>query len=125
MPKLIELIGELVNEQIADVAADKTLTIGPEMALEAALLENIDRVEIRFENFTDGRGYSTAKLLRERFGWKGKLCAIGDITVDQLGYLARCGFDSFSLRDDQDVKLAKQYLNTFSANYQRGYLRHG
>jgi uncharacterized protein (DUF934 family) len=125
MPKLIELNGELVNEQMADVAADKTLTIGPETTLEMARLENIDRVEITFENFTDGRGYSTAKLLRERFGWKGELRAIGDITVDQLGYLARCGFDSFSLRDDQDVKLAKHYLTTFSANYQRGYVRHG
>ncbi len=125
MPKLIELNGELVNEQMADVASDKTLTIGPETTLDLARLENIDRVEIMFENFTDGRGYSTAKLLRERFGWQGKLRAIGDITVDQLGYLARCGFDSFSLRDDQDVKLAKHYLNTFSAGYQRGYARHG
>jgi uncharacterized protein (DUF934 family) len=125
MPKLIELNGELVHEQLTAIAAEKTLTIGPETPLEISLLENINRVDIKFENFTDGRGYSTAKLVRERFGWKGNLRAIGDITVDQLGYLARCGFDSFSLRDDQDIKLAKHYLNTFSAGYQRGYVRHG
>ena len=48
--------------------------------------------------FTDGRGYSTARLLRERYGYRGELRAIGDVQRDQLFYLAQCGFDAFALR---------------------------
>ena len=60
-------------------------------------------IAVNFPQFTDGRGYSTARLLRERYGWKGPLRAVGDVQRDQLFYLARCGFDEFLLADGQDA----------------------
>lgn len=63
-------------------------------------------VAIRFPKFTDGRGYSTARLLRERLGYTGELRAIGDVLRDQLPELARCGFDSFALRTGENLEAA-------------------
>jgi uncharacterized protein (DUF934 family) len=73
---------------------------------------------VRFTSFTDGRGYSIARLLRERYRWRGELRAIGDIQRDQLYYLHRCGFDAFDLRDGEDVETALAAFNDFSEAYQ-------
>jgi len=72
-------------------------------ALIADSLDALALVAVHFPQFTDGRGYSTARLLRERYGWKGELRAIGDIQRDQLFYLSRVGFDAFELNDGVDV----------------------
>ena len=77
-----------------------------------------DLVAVHFPVFTDGRGYSTARLLRQRYGFAGELRAIGDILRDQLYELARCGFDSFLLRADQDAQLALCAFDDFSNAYQ-------
>jgi len=77
-----------------------------------------DLVAVHFPVFTDGRGYSTARLLRQRYGFTGELRAIGDVLRDQLYELARCGFDSFLLRDDQDAQLALRAFDDFSDSYQ-------
>ena len=58
-------------------------------------LDRLDLIAVPFDQFKDGRGYSTARLLRERFGFTGELRAVGDILRDQLAFLERCGFDSF------------------------------
>ncbi len=75
-------------------------------------------IAVHFPTFTDGRGYSTARLLRQRFGYSGELRAIGDILRDQLYELERCGFDSFVMRDDQDPHEALSAFNDFSETYQ-------
>jgi uncharacterized protein (DUF934 family) len=75
-------------------------------------------VAVDFPSYRDGRGYSTAALLRSRFGFGGDLRAIGDVQVDQLFYLRRVGFSSFALRADQDPQAAAAALRTFSAVYQ-------
>lgn len=75
-------------------------------------------VAIHFPAFTDGRGYSTARLLRQRYGYTGELRAFGDILRDQLFELARCGFDSFALRADQDPVEALRAFDEFSDTYQ-------
>ena len=72
---------------------------------------------MRFPKFTDGRGYSIARLLR-RLGWKGELRAVGDVLRDQLFYMTRCGFDAFALRDDQDAQVALTAFSDFSTPYQ-------
>jgi uncharacterized protein (DUF934 family) len=59
-------------------------------------------IAVRFPKFGDGRGYSIARLLRERYGYRGELRAVGDVLRDQLLFMKRSGFDSFSLREDQD-----------------------
>lgn len=75
------------------------------------LLPHLDRiklVEVNFPVFGDGRGYSAARILREA-GYTGELRAVGDVLVDQLAYLRRCGFDSFAPDhplNDADVQTA-------------------
>jgi uncharacterized protein (DUF934 family) len=73
---------------------------------------------VNFPTFGDGRGYSTARLLRERYGWKGELRAIGDVFRDQLFYLASCGFDAFALRESEDPREALAGFGAFSESYQ-------
>ena len=75
-------------------------------------------VAVNFPQFTDGRGYSIARLLRERYGWQGELRAIGDVFRDQLFYLARCGFDAFALRQGEDAQAALSAFADFSDAYQ-------
>lgn len=75
-------------------------------------------IAVHFPAFTDGRGYSTARLLRQRHGFAGELRATGDILRDQLYELARCGFDSFLLREDQDPVEALRAFDDFSDAYQ-------
>lgn len=63
-----------------------------------ALIPHLDRlqlIEVAFPKFRDGRGYSAARILREA-GFTGELRAEGDILVDQISFLTRCGFDSFA-----------------------------
>ena len=84
----------------------------------AADLEHFQVIAVRFVSFTDGRGYSTARLLRERYGWRGELRAIGDIQRDQVFYLARCGFDALALRDGEGVETALAAFKDFSDAYQ-------
>ena len=67
---------------------------------------------------TDGRGYSTARLLRERYGYQGEIRAIGDVLQDQLFLMARCGFDAFALRADKSIEKALAAFETFKAPYQ-------
>ncbi len=81
-------------------------------------LGHFDVVAVNFPQFTDGRAYSTARLLRERYGWQGELRAIGDVQRDQLFYLSRCGFDAFLLNAGQDLQAALSALVDFSEAYQ-------
>jgi len=76
------------------------------------------RVEVNFPRFNDGRGYSIARLLRERHGYTGELRAVGDVQRDQIFYLSRCGFDAFLLREGEDAEAALAALRDFSEAYQ-------
>lgn len=89
-----------------------------EPALIADDLRHFGVVAVNFPQFTDGRGYSIARLLRERYQWRGELRAIGDVQRDQLFYLARCGFDAFALRDSGDAQSALSAFGDFSEAYQ-------
>ena len=75
-------------------------------------------IAIHFEKFTDGRGYSLGRLLRERYGFKGELRAVGDVLQDQLFYLQRSGFNAFAIRADKNIDAALKSLNDFSETYQ-------
>jgi uncharacterized protein (DUF934 family) len=84
----------------------------------APLLRLVAAVGVQFPKFTDGRGYSTATLLRTRLGWKGELHAFGDVLQDQLFAMRRVGFDSFALRAGSDPAAALRAFTTFSSSYQ-------
>jgi uncharacterized protein (DUF934 family) len=75
-------------------------------------------VAVRFPKVGDGRGYSIACLLRERYGWRGELRAFGDIWRDQLFHLASCGFNAFALREGEDPREALAAFGDFSETYQ-------
>jgi uncharacterized protein (DUF934 family) len=75
-------------------------------------------IAINFPTFADGRGYSYARLLREKYGYTGELRAIGDVLKDQVFFLKRCGFDAYAIRVDRDVADAISSLEDFSDSYQ-------
>lgn len=81
-------------------------------------LTRIAIVAIDFPKFTDGRGYSIARLLRERVGYRGPLLATGDVLRDQLFYLARCGFDAFALKHQDRLDDALSAFEVFTDGYQ-------
>ncbi len=85
-----------------------------------ALLPHLDRlslVEIAFPSFRDGRGYSSARILREA-GYKGELRAQGDVLVDQLAYMRRCGFDAFAPAAPLDPQTVERVLKAYPEAYQ-------
>ena len=85
-----------------------------------ALLPYLDRlalVEVSFPSFRDGRGYSAARVLREA-GYAGELRAAGDVLVDQLSLMRRCGFDSFAPEAEIDPATLKRSLERYTAVYQ-------
>jgi len=75
-------------------------------------------VAVNFPKFGDGRGYSIARLLRERYGWRGELRAVGDIFRDQIFFLSSCGFNAFALREGEDPQEALVAFGDFSDAYQ-------
>lgn len=75
-------------------------------------------IAIDFPKFVDGRGYSTARLLRDQHDFRGELRAIGDVLRDQLYYLRQCGFDAFAMKSDRDIAQALASLDDFSDTYQ-------
>jgi len=84
----------------------------------AADLPNFALIALNFPAFTDGRAYSSAALLRQRYGFKGEIRAIGDVLRDQLLAMRRCGFDAFAIRADKDPHDALKGLADFSESYQ-------
>ena len=81
-------------------------------------LDRLPLIAIDFPKFGDGRGYTSARLLRQRFGYKGELRAVGDVLRDQLFYMARCGIDSFALKAGKDIEGALAAFDDFSVAYQ-------
>jgi uncharacterized protein (DUF934 family) len=94
--------------------------IGPADRVEtiARDLECVDLVVVTFAKFRDGRGYSTARLLRERCVYRGDLRAEGDVFRDQLAFMIRCGFSSFALKDRAPQAALDAALRRFSVVYQ-------
>lgn len=85
-----------------------------------ALLPQIDQlalVEVSFPGYRDGRGYSSARILREA-GYTGELRAAGDVLVDQIPLMRRCGFDSFAPEAPIDIQTLRASLERYDYVYQ-------
>jgi len=91
------------DEQVEEIADD---------------LAHFQVIALNFPSFTDGRHYSSARLLRERYGYTGEVRAIGDVLRDQLFLMRRCGFDAFAVRPDRDPYDALLGLQDFAEVYQ-------
>ena len=83
-------------------------------------LPKVPLVAVNFTTTGDGRGFTQGRLLRERYGYRGEMRAVGKIRADQMFFLARCGFDAFELLDDEDVATAIAQFDRFSVAYQEG-----
>ena len=81
-------------------------------------LGNVARVEVNFPKFGDGRGFTIGRLLRERYGYKGELRAVGHITRDHLFFMESVGFDAFELRAGEDPHEALAAFDDFGESYQ-------
>ena len=105
--------------------------IGVWFATDDDILKHADVVEAgkkvwplvaaHFPIFRDGRSFSTAALLRDRFQWQGEIRAIGDVLIDQLLQGARVGFDSFALRPDQKLDVALKQFDLFTFTTQNSW----
>ena len=80
-------------------------------------LQRLALVEVNFPAFGDGRGYSSARMLREA-GYEGELRAVGDVLVDQLAYMRRCGFDAFEPDQQFDMDDVKAAFERWPEVYQ-------
>ena len=81
-------------------------------------LTGVERIDLHFPKFTDGRAYSQAFLLRRRLGFTGELRATGDVLIDQLVQMQRTGFDVAVLREGVDASAAQRQFERFAGFYQ-------
>ena len=96
---------------------------GDEPSGFAADLEHFALVAVNFPKFGDGRGYSIARLLRERYDYQGELRAVGQVMRDHLFFMESCGFDAFLLRDGEGAQEALAAFEDFSEAYQASVAR--
>ena len=118
-PAIVPLASWLVHRDSLRIRGDVGVWLAPHedpYALAADVAE-LPLIAVDFPQFTDGRGYSIARLLREPLRFRGELRAIGDVQRDQLFALAECGFDAFALRADDDATAALAGLTAYRAVY--------
>ncbi|ATW04583.1 DUF934 domain-containing protein [Sphingorhabdus sp. YGSMI21] len=90
---------------------------GEDARLLLPYLDRLSLVEIDFPAFGDGRGYSAAQILRES-GYTGELRASGDVLLDQLPYMRRCGFDAFAPDSPINPALMEEAIKRYDHVYQ-------
>lgn len=128
---MAETLIRLRDDVTADIAAvplDAFLADPAQLAVRLVpgddarkLLPRIDGIvliEVAFPAYTDGRGYSAARLLREH-GYRGELRAVGDVLLDQVSHMARTGFDAFLPNQPLDRAAVDAAIATWPAVYQR------
>ncbi|MDB5805551.1 MAG: Oxidoreductase [Betaproteobacteria bacterium] len=145
VPNTWTLIESVEPLAAADVAEGSILPLSVWLAVRETLLENpalagkrvgvwlapsdepgelvddiagLPLIAVQFPAFTDGRGYSIGRLLRERYGYKGEMRAIGDVGRDHLFNLFHCGFNAFEIKASQTPEHALEGLKAFSDGYQ-------
>lgn len=108
------------NRQIVAQLSPPDLALEPtdDPALFAGRIGSARVIAVNFPKFSDGRGYSIGRLLRERHGYKGELRAVGEVARDHLHAMAQCGFDAFELRAGDDPQEALKAFGDFSEQYQ-------
>ena len=96
----------------------RTVALPNDADAMALPLGGVERVDLHFPNFTDGRAFSQAFLLRRRRGYQGDIRATGDVLIDQLVQMQRTGFSSAVLREGVDAADAQRQFDRFPAFYQ-------
>ena len=108
------------NRRIVAQLSPPDLVLEPtaDPALLAGAVGLAGVIAVNFPKFGDGRGYSIARLLRERYGYKGELRAVGEVARDHLHAMEQCGFDAFQLREGEDVQEVLGAFGDFTDTYQ-------
>ena len=107
-------------DQLNNMPVNLGVELEPNAEL-ADVLNYIDHLQIivlRFEVFSDGRAFSQARLLRDRYAFCGDIRAVGDVICDQLWFMRRSGFNQFELAIGEDIELAFKTFNQISLTYQ-------
>jgi uncharacterized protein (DUF934 family) len=110
--------------RFVDGSAAVDLVVANDADLEqvAVDLGGVASIALVFPSWTDGRAYSQARLLRARHRFAGEIRATGEVLVDMVPLLARCGFDAIQLRADQSQAVAERALSFFPAGHYQGDL---
>ena len=106
------------SDEAFDATAPNLLQLSNDVDPRQAALDGIERIDLHFPKFSDGRAFSQAFLLRQRLGFKGEIRATGDVLIDQLVQMQRTGFSSAVLRADQDIADAKRQFERYPEYYQ-------
>ena len=107
-------------DALKDRAGQVGVRVDPKDELDGlvAHLADLSWLQVNFPKFADGRGFTKARLLKDRHGFAGELRAVGDVLSDQLLYMKRCGFDAFDLKDGKNTDNALSAMAAFSVRYQ-------
>ena len=114
----MEIPSELPGEQPVDQGPMLVLDNTEDVTKLGERLEGVKLIVLNFPKFTDGRAYSQARLLRERMGYTGELRAAGQVYIDQIPFMLRCGFDSFSSAQKGFAEALSKARTLFSVVYQ-------
>lgn len=116
MQTTLKLITSL--DHVPGAQARNVLELANDADPRAFDLGGVERIDLSFPKFSDGRAFSQAFLLRRRLGFKGEIRATGDVLIDQLVQMRRSGFDTAVLRSDQKPDDAQSQFERFDAFYQ-------
>jgi uncharacterized protein (DUF934 family) len=110
--------------RFVDGSAPAELVLANDADVEsiAGELDGVASIALVFPKWNDGRAYSQARLLRARYRFAGELRATGQVLVDMLPLLVRCGFDAVELRADQSLAAAERALSFFADGHYQGDL---
>jgi uncharacterized protein (DUF934 family) len=111
----MQLLSPIEHDSLND---ENRLSVTNDADPMALALHGVQTIELVFPKFTDGRAFSQALMLRRRCSFKGDIRATGDVLIDQLSQMQRCGFSSAVLRADQDITKGRELLSHFTAFYQ-------
>jgi uncharacterized protein (DUF934 family) len=114
----IRTIKLLDTSSVSSQTSERVIALANDADPRELKLDGVERIDLHFPKFTDGRAFSQAFLLRRRLGFKGEIRATGDVLIDQLLQMQRCGFDAAVLRSDQNQALAQRQLERYPAFYQ-------
>ena len=108
----------ITHTEHQSVESPAVLTLANDVDPRTLNLSGVNRIDLQFPKFTDGRAYSQAFLLRRRLGFSGELRATGDVLIDQLVQMQRTGFDVAVLKAGVDASAAQRQFERFAGFYQ-------
>jgi uncharacterized protein (DUF934 family) len=118
MKQTLDILSPADHQAEGDLPEGRVLQLSNDADPLTVSLEGVDRVELNFPKFTDGRAFSQAWLIRRRRKFTGDIRATGDVLIDQLVQMQRTGFSSAVLKEGKDPADAKRQFERYASYYQ-------